>query len=302
MVSVLFNQILIMFALILIGYLLVRKGLLNRQSTKDFPTLLVYGAMPCVILNAYNLEFSAQRFAFLGLAFLLAALVHLVSFVIARLFFKHEDGIMEFSAAFSNAGFIGIPLVQAALGEEAVFYVSSFVAFLMIMQFTYGAYIITKSTKVIALRNMLKMPVLISTFIGILLFVSQIRYPAFLGRTISIIAALNTPLAMINIGIYLSEISLISLFMKGLVYRASLVRLVIIPLALVLVFKPIPESLNLLKMTMLIAASAPSPANVTIIAETYQRDVDDAVRTVSLSTLLSIITLPLIVALAQMFW
>lgn len=302
MIAVLLDQILIMFVLIAVGYVLVKSRLLIKDSTKDISTLLVYCAMPCVILNAYNIPFTVERLKGLGVVILLALLVHVIAFAIAHFFFHKEDGIIEFSAAFSNAGFVGIPLVQAALGEEAVFYVSTFVACVLTMQFTYGSFIIAKSTRVIRLSSIIRIPVVVATVIGLVLFVLHIPYPNFLGKSIAFIAALNTPLAMFNIGVLMGEIPLLSLFKGKRVYKTTLVRLFVIPFALIAVFKLLPSSMDMIKMALLIAAATPAPANVTIIAQTYQRDVVESVKIVSLSTILSALSIPLVVFLAEFLW
>lgn len=302
MSGVLFSQILIMFVLLGAGYVLYKYNLITTSGSKDFSALLVYLAMPATILNAYNLEFTNERLMKLGLSFLLALLCLLVALVIAKLFFHREDGIIEFAAMFSNAGFIGIPLVRAALNEEAVFYVSSFVVALMVLQFTYGAFLITKSRRVVSVKNIFKSPIVLSSILALALFVARFQYPSFLASSINALSQLNTPLAMINLGIFLGEVQLQDLFKGKIVYKAILVRLVIIPLASLALLSLFPSSMNDIKMTMLIVAAAPAAANVAIIAQTYQKDFQVSLKIISLSTLFSMASMPILVAIAQSLW
>lgn len=142
-VSLLLKQNLVMFVYLLIGYFLYKKKLVGVQGSADIGRILLYVVMPVAILKSYFAEFSMERLEGLAVSFLAALLSLVLAIIVSRIAFSKEQGIERFGAAFSNAGFIGIPLVQMTLGEEAVFYVSSFVALLNILQWTYGLVTIT---------------------------------------------------------------------------------------------------------------------------------------------------------------
>ena len=143
----LFNQNLIMLFYLIIGYFLMRRKLVGLQGSSDIARLLLYIVMPTAILNSYQTTFTMEKLKALGISFSAAALALFLSILLSCLFFSADQATERFGAAFSNAGFIGIPLVQMTFGNEAVFYVSSFVALLNILQWTYGVMLLTGDRK-----------------------------------------------------------------------------------------------------------------------------------------------------------
>ena len=124
-IILLLKQNILMFLYLLIGYFLFRKKLIGISGSADIGRMLLHIVMPAAILKAYMTSYTPERLIGLVLSFLAALLALLLAIFISRIFFKKEQAIERFGAAFSNAGFIGIPLVQMTLGEEAVFYISS---------------------------------------------------------------------------------------------------------------------------------------------------------------------------------
>ena len=217
-VLLLLKQNLIMFLYLLIGYFLFRKKLVSTQGSADIGRMLLYVVMPIAIIKSYLVDFSMEKLEGLAVSFVLAILSLLLAIVIARLFFKKDSGIERFGVAFSNAGFIGIPLVQMTLGEEAVFYVASFVALLNILQWTYGVLVITGDKSAISFAKIRTNPIVLSFMAGILLFFLPVSLPAAVTGIIGTIASMNGPLAMIVLGVYLAQIPLKSLFTDKKVY------------------------------------------------------------------------------------
>lgn len=298
-VFLLLKQNLIMFIYLLIGYFLFRKKLVSTQGSADIGRMLLYVVMPTAILKSYLVDFSAEKLEGLAVSFILAILSLLLAIFIARIFFKKDAGIERFGVAFSNAGFIGIPLVQMTLGEEAVFYVASFVALLNILQWTYGVLVITGDKSAVSFAKIRTNPIVLSFLAGILLFFLPVSLPAAVTGIISAIAAMNGPLAMIVLGVYLAQISLKSLFTDKRVYLASAVRLLVIPALTIVLMMLFPDKYHMIKLTILIAASAPVGSNVAIFAQIYDKDYTQAVKEVCMSTLFCIITLPIMLGIAN---
>ena len=155
-------------------------------------------------------RYTPERLENLVFAIALSALALGLAMLIARLVF-HHDGVLEFSAAFSNAGFIGIPLVQAAFGAEAVFFIAPFIAALNVLQWTYGRWRISGSTESISMRSVLSSPMLIALILGIVLFLVRMPIPPIAQTLMGTIANLNSPLAMLILGSYLA-LSLIHIY------------------------------------------------------------------------------------------
>lgn len=298
-VFLLLKQNMIMLVYLLIGYFLYRKKLVGIQGSGDMGRMLLYVVMPVAILKSYLAEFSWERLEGLAVSFAAALLSLVLAIVVSRIAFRKEEGVERFGAAFSNAGFIGIPLVQMTLGEEAVFYVSSFVALLNILQWTYGVLVMTGDRSAVSFRKIRTNPIVISFLAGIVLFLLPVTLPDALNSVIGTIASMNGPLAMIVLGIYLAQVPLKTLFTEKMVYRCTAVRLLVIPALTIVLMMIFPEKYHMMKLTILIAASAPVGSNVAIFAQLYNKDYTQAVKEVCLSTLFCIITLPIMIGIAN---
>ena len=299
LISILLRQIAIMALLAAVGVYLSRKGFLSPQGTKDLGAILLRVIIPCVIVQSYISEFSRERLLELALSAGLTLIGFILAMVISYLVFGKRRRLENFAASFCNAGFIGIPLAQAIIGEEGVFYIAASVALLNLFQWTYGVYIMADRKDAISAKTIAKNPVVIAIVIGVVLFVSQIPVPGIVTSTLGYIAGMNTPIAMILMGTYLAKLPLKKLLDK----RASgcvLFRLVIIPAVILLVFWVLPVSNADIALAAFLAAATPVGANICVFAQQYDCDYEFSVVTVCLSTLLSVVTVPLLVSFAQM--
>ena len=299
LISILLRQIAIMALLAAVGVYLSRKGFLSPQGTKDLGAILLRVIIPCVIVKSYITEFSRERLLELALSAGLALIGFILAMVISYLVFGKRRRLENFAASFCNAGFIGIPLAQAIIGEEGVFYIAASVALLNLFQWTYGVYIMADRKDAISAKTIDKNPVVIAIVIGVVLFVSQIPVPGIVTSTLGYIAGMNTPIAMILMGTYLAKLPLKKLLDKR-AYGCVLFRLVIIPAVILLVFWVLPVSNADIALAAFLAAATPVGANICVFAQQYDCDYEFSVVTVCLSTLLSVITVPLLVSFAQM--
>lgn len=284
-----------------IGYFLYKKNLITKNGSGELGKLLLYIVMPAVIIKAYMVEFSLQTLWSLGISMAAAAACLLLSMLVSRLVFKVRP-IEHFGSAFSNAGFMGIPLIQATLGDEAVFYVSSFVAFLNILQWTYGVYVMTQDRENISVKKIVTNPVVIAFVIGIAIFFLPIQLPSILTIVVGAISGMNAPLAMIILGIYLAQLPFKEILKGKQVYLCALLRLAVIPLFSMAVLSLLPAEYNMIKLAVLIAAAAPVGSNVAIFAQMNKKDYTQAVKDICLSTVLCIFTIPVIVGIAGALW
>lgn len=295
---ILLRQIVIMALLAAVGVYLSRRGFLSAQGTKDLGAILLRVIIPCVIVKSYITQFSRERLIQLGLSAGLALLGLALAMAIAYLVFGKRRRLENFAAAFCNAGFIGIPLAQAVIGEEGVFYVAATVALLNLFQWTYGVYIMTGQRDAISLKTIAKNPVVIAIVVGVALFLSQIPVPAILTSTLGYIAGMNTPVAMILMGTYLAKLPL-SRLLDRRACGCVLLRLIVIPAVTLLAFWALPIFDQSVAMAAFLAAATPVGANICVFAQQYDCDYEFSVVTVCLSTLLSVATVPLLAALAQ---
>lgn len=303
MVWILVRQILQMFLLAGLGYALFKTKKISQEGSKALGNILIYLALPAVIINGFLVERTAERVTGILVSAAVAAVLLLLSILIARAFFK-KDAIAAFSGAFSNPGFFGIPLIIASVGQGAVFYVACYIAFLNIGQWTYGVSILNGQPirQGFQLKKLIKAPFIIAILIGLALFITQLRLPPVVSGALSAVAGLNTPLAMFTVGIYLAQTDLVGMLKKKSVYLVSAVRLVIIPLVSLALLALLPQSLHDMKLALLLAIACPVGSNVAVYAQLHGKDYPYAVETVVISTLLSILTIPAIIWISSLIW
>ena len=299
LILILLRQIAIMALLMAVGIYLSRKGFLSPQGTKDLGAILLRIIIPCVIVKSYITTYSRERLLELALSAGLALVAFILAMGIAYLVYGKRRRIENFASAFCNAGFIGIPLAQAVIGDEGVFYMAASVALLNLFQWTYGVYIMTDRRDSISAKTIAKNPVVIAIVIGIALFLSRLPVPGIVTSTLGYIAGMNTPVAMILMGTYMAKLPWRKLLDKR-AYGCVMFRLVIIPAVVLLVFWALPISNQNVALAAYLAAATPVGANICVFAQQYDCDYEFSVVTVCLSTVLSIVTVPLMVSLAQM--
>lgn len=295
-VFIVLRQIVIMFVYMAIGGLLFQKGLITKEGSKSLAHLLLYVVLPCVVVKSFCVARTPERTSGLLVSFLAALGILLLAMAVSHLLFK-KNPIDDFGAAFSNAGFMGFPLVAAVQGSEAIFYAAGFVALLNALQWTYGQSLISGDPSYRSPKAILKNPLVLSLLLGILIFCFEIPVPAIASDLLAALAALNAPLAMVILGVYLAQTDPKTLFNDPHLYVVAAARLVLIPLLTILVLKLLPAQYAAIATTLVIVAAAPIGSNVAVYAQKLGKDYAYAVRGVCLSTLLSAITMPLLMLL-----
>lgn len=302
-VWVLAGQILQMFLLTGIGYLLFKTGKITQEGSRSLGNILIYLALPAVIINGFRVERTPEHMMGILYSAAAAAVLLPVSILIARMFFR-KDAIAAFAGAFSNPGFFGIPLIIASLGQGSVFYVACFIAFLNIGQWTYGVSVLTGQPVRQGFQpgKLIRAPFVIAILTGLALFFTQLPLPSVLSGCLSAAASLNTPLAMFTVGIYLAQTNIREMLRKKSLYAVSAVRLAVIPAAAILLLTLLPQSFHDMKTALLLAAACPVGSNVAVYAQLHGKDYPYAVETVIISTLFSLVTIPAAVWLTGLIW
>lgn len=300
-VFTLLQQVIIMFLLAGVGYVMFRTKKISQEGSRCLGNILIYLSLPCVIINGFLVERTTAKLWGLLFSSLAAAIILAFSILISRLFFK-KDPIAHFASSFANPGFFGIPLILSCIGNDAVFYVAAFIAFLNMLQWTYGVSLLTGEKASFKPKALLKAPFMIAIIIGLSFFLTGLPMPTILDKSMDFLAGLNTPLAMFTTGIYLAQTDLVKMLRNTRLYVLSAVRLLLIPAISLAVLSLLPADLSDMKMAILIASACPVGSNVAVYAQLHNSDYPYAVETVVISTMLSILTLPIIVQAATLLW
>jgi len=298
---ILLQQVLIMLLLAAVGFIAFRAGKISNEGSKTIGNLLIYISLPAVIIKGFLVERTTDRIVGLLISMAAAAVILAVCVLVARFCFK-KDAIASFGAAFSNPGFFGIPLITAILSDGAVFYIAPFIAFLNLLQWSYGVSLLTGKKTGLNAKQVLTAPFMIAIAVGLILFFSQLSLPAVVSKTLDFCAGLNTPLAMFAVGVYLAQCSFGRMLKKKRLYEISAVRLLLIPLIVMGSLTIVPGLNNDLRYAMLISAACPVGSNLAVYAQLHNKDYTYAVEAVAASTVICVVTIPLLVQLAGRLW
>lgn len=296
------SQVLVLFVLIAVGFLCGKKGILNDLSAKKITDIVLYVVTPCVMISAFQREFSFELLGKIFIAVLCAVLIMTGSILIAKLFFHDKEEsrnkVLQFAVIFSNCGFMSLPLQKAILGDDGWFYGSIFVAVFNIFVWTYGLVSMSGDRKQLSIKKIIFNPGIVGVTVAVLLFVLRIELPYIAIQPISYLADLNTPIPMLIIGFYLSQANFKKAFSDFGIYLAMGVRLLLIPIIATFVMTLAGVD-KVITVAFVIASSAPTAATTTMFSAKFNRDVELSVSTVASTTIVSILTMPIVVAIAQ---
>ncbi len=296
------QQVFILYILIAVGFFADKFGLYTEKASKLNTNLLFYIVTPLVIVNSFmTIDNSPENLKNFGIAALLGVAIHVVGIILVLPLFrkteKSKAGIYRYACIYGNCGYMALPLAQAVLGAEGTFYCSAVIMIFNIFCFTHGIYIIGAQKGGFDFKKLLINPGTIGVAIGLPLYLLGIELPTVIETPITSLAALNTPLAMLIFGTYIAHTDLKTMFTDKRIYLVGIVKLIAIPLIMIAAFKLLNIP-TLLATAIAVSASAPCANNTVIFAGKYDLDTGTASKTVALVSFFSIITMPVMIALA----
>lgn len=297
------TQVLILYLIAGIGFVTDKVGLFKKADAKRLIDLLFNVILPIAVIHTFmTMEYSKEHIKGILIAFVCAFATHLFGVGVALITFRKrslkEQGIYHYAIILSNAAFLALPLAKSVIGNEGIFYCSVYVAVFNMVAFTLGIYEISGHEAKIDLKKLVLNPGSISVLIGLPLYFLQLDIPHFISYPMEIVGNCNSPLAMIVFGTFLANSSFKNMFAKKEIYFVSFLRLVLIPLCMLGIFYVCGVRGSLL-VAMIISASAPTATNTAMYAAKYENDTALGSEIAAQSSVLSIITMPVVVALAS---
>lgn len=295
----LMEQIAELFLMILMGYIIVKTGLLKGEDSKVISKIVLYLVIPCVIINAFQVDYTSEKVKELLLVFAASVLLQVILLAavwgVGKVLKLNE--VEMTSIYYSNSGNLIVPLVTFILGKEWVLYGCVFMSVQLVFLWTHGKNTISREgkwdwKKIVFNINM------ISVFSGVVLFFTRIRLPEIVNQTLSSVGS------MIVTGMLIAEMNLKSIFENVKVYFISFLRLVVIPVISLMILK-ISGLMNIhsdgkkLLLIVFLAVITPSASTITQMCQVYGNDSKYASAINVMTTLLSIVTMPLMVLLYQ---
>ena len=295
------NQVVVLFILMLIGFGVKRLKLIEDSFNRNLSNLLFYIIMPAMIINAMDYSFSPQLlikgFWLIMAGFFVMALSGVVGIIYTKSIKedKLSKNVYQFGIMISNFGYMGFPVCELLYGKEGLFYAALFNIPIFIIVNSIGVLIIARGSKRSAgidLKNIFNPPV-ISVFVGLLFFIFSVKLPSPITNSVKMVAATTTPLSMMLAGISLANARVADLFFNYKVYVVTFIRLIVLPMLVLIILKAVGATGYMLSIPVIITAM-PIAANVSLLAEKYESNAYLAAQTVFISTLISILTIPVI--------
>ncbi len=297
------QQVVILIILVLFGVLLTKIKFLTAEVARGMTDIVLTFVTPCVIIKSFIREFDKSTLKAVLISFLAAFCVHIGFIIVSRLLFiKSGDAqkrVLRFGMIFTNCGFMSLPLQEALLPENGVIYGASFIAIFNLFVWSYGIITISGDKKYMSPKKLLLSPGLIGLVVGVLVFVTRLPVPQFVVDTLGHVASLNTPVPMIIIGYHLANSNILKGIRDIRCLVAVAVRLFVMPL-LALGGMYVCGIRGDMLVSMMIASSAPTAAITTMFSAKFEKDTPLSVNTVSISTLLSLVSMPIMITLAKM--
>ncbi len=298
---ILMHQIVQLFLILLMGYAIVKAKLLRPEDSRSISVIMVYAITPCVIINAFLVDYTPQVMAGLVYSFILALAAHILLLLLDRVFkaLFHLDVVERAAVIYTNAGILVIPLVTALLGQEYVIYSCAFVVVQQILIWTHCRSMLRGETG-FDWKKLLFNINIIAIVVGLLLFLLPVQLPSVITGTLSTASATFGPLGMLLAGMVIADTPLLKLFTTPRNYIAAILRLLVCPIITVLLLRAvgaagwIADGKNIL-MTVYLACITPACATVTSLAQLYDCDAAHSSALYVLTTLLSMISMPVMI-------
>ena len=299
------KNILGLFLMLCVGIVGAKSGILNKERCKVLSNMLINLIMPITFFCSFQQDFDKTKLIGLGIAFLLGLFAHVFPMLLGKLFFKKNPStnwtIDRFCVIYGNCAYIGIPLIQSILGQEGVFYVTAFILSFNIFVFTQGVNLVSEGEAVSDIKHQILLnPVILSIVIGLICYLLRLRLPEMVLSQVQTVGNCNTPLAMIIAGCEMTETNFRKILRSVNTYIVTLTRLVIVPLAAiaVVVFFGVEQNVGL---STIICAAAPVGTMATVLSVQYDKDSGYSSGIFAFTTLLCVVTLPVIVAIYSLF-
>lgn len=298
MVLILIKQILVMLAMMSIGVVLYKIKAVDEAGVAQLSNIALYVATPCVVLRALAIPFDAEKISTGMVVMLFFLIIFFVSILVGRFGCGKVDRIGTFAVVFSNSGFVGIPLIEGILGSEYVFYVTMTMVAGTLTFWTYGVYLMSGDKNEVSIKKILTNPNLIAVVVGLALFFAPVELPYVAAQVINGMANMNTGLGMVILGATLGASNIGLMIADTRLYKAIALRLVAVPLVCIpiLMLMPVPFEV---RMVMMIIAAAPAASATSMLALKYGGDYSYGTGLAIGTTIVSMITMPLVLALAM---
>ena len=300
-----FAQMVVLFLILILGYIGGKTRVLTIADNKPLSKMVNCITNPCSVLHSAlcverALE-NGEGLKLIGITVIMYFGLILIAEITTRVLGVKvaQQGQYKFMMVFSNVGYMGIPVVRVIFGEEATFCVAIFIMVFYLFIYTYGVRQICSEPgqKGIDWKKVI-CPMTISSLIAIIGYLAGIQVGGVIKDPLKTVANITTPCAMLIIGCALSSVPVKNVFTNWRLYIVALLKLLVIPVVVYLLLKPIMGASMVLGVMVVIMAM-PVATIITMLSAQYDKDQTLAASSVFITTLLSVITIPLLAAVLK---
>ena len=295
------EEIVSLFLIGVVGYLIVKTGVLEVKDSKVLSMLVVYVFSPAAIVNSFQMPYTKDKMAGLGLVLLVSIGVHSSFIFLVWLLDKvwKMNAIEKTSLIYTNSGYLVMPIVAGVMGEEWLFYVAVYTITFQVLIWTHGVSLISNRRET-NIKKIIMNPNIIASILGVVVFILRIPFPAIIGNSAASLGRMVGPASIMAIGMIVGNVNLKKAFQNKRIYGICFVRLIALPFVIVLLFKVFgiaslhAQGKDILRITFF-AAAAPVATVIAQVAQVYDEDAQYAGLINAVSVILCILTMPLMV-------
>lgn len=291
-----FNKVLVLFLILIVGYYAKKRNIINEEVNKGLTQILLRITLPLLIISSFNFTYSTELIENMISVLWVTILVHLVLIGLAKICYpkmnKDKKIVLKFITVFSNSGFMGFPILLSLYGNIGLLYASISNIIFNLLVWTYGIMLFTEEKELKNLKKVFINPGIVAVVIGIIRIVFSIKVPSAVQGSFEMVGNMTTPISMIIIGVMFAEVKFKEVISDITLYYGTLMSLVIVPLVTFLIVNILPID-SMVANVLVVAQAMPAATLCAIFAESTGRAPRYASKIVFVTTLLSIITIPL---------
>lgn len=299
--QVMLNQVFVLFILIGVGYAIYKFGMLKETGVQQITSILCYIVAPCIIIYAFQMKYTTSMLSSFFTVMAATFGIHIFTIILSNIIFNKKvikddqnRACTQFASIYSNSGFMGYPLVQAIAGTTGLFYGVAYNTVFNILCWSHGIILYSGKTNKKAMLKLIVNPNIIAAIVGLILFRFSIHIPGPIFKTMKYISDLNAPLSMIIIGTSISQVPLKKMFTSKYPWIVTFIRNLAVPFIFMFALHAAGFGGNLLLCTVILAG-CPVAGVTVLFANLMGKNPEFPSKLLTVSTLMSIITVPLVV-------
>jgi len=300
--SAVIKEVISVFLIILVGFIASKKRIISDEINKGLTEILLKITLPLLIISSFNFSYSQDIKANILKCFFYSFAVFIVTPIISYICLlpikSNKRKILQFANVFSNCGFIGFAVMDSIYGGEGVAYAAIFNMFFSLFVWTYGIALFSDKLSLKDVKKVLLNPGIVAVYIGVAIMIFNIKLPIVLTKSIKSVGSMTTPLSMIIVGVILSKTDVKSLLKDWTIYYGTFLKLILIPIFFYIISVIIKDNSKVMN-TMIILQAMPAGATLSLYAESFNKEKQYSAGIVFFTTLLCILTFPVILKLVS---